>query len=535
MFDPGVRRTVISFFFFVLISFSANAEIKNTTTTSKPGDADGQSQATISVSLEPISVLETLEYRGLRFGTGRREACSYSKEPSVSKYPAFKSERGLYGSVRLGAQSYSRDSGFQYYFAIDESGGTGTGYDALYFDHNRDKDLTNDGKYYMPVNPPAGLSWEYSNLQKQTCFENLEVRIDSGAGVIAVEIIPILRIFDNEYVSMYFVSTELRRGEIRLGEQDFIVFLGDSYFITGRFDSPWTCLNLIPKDGFHNLPHWWGNDVLGAMHEIGGKLYHFWATPNGDRLFSQPYEGPLGVFRAKVGRHKGTIMGSLRSENSAVAIGGNDKGSLLEKIESCELPTGDYLPSMLHIESSRMRIQVSDNYHSDGKSRDRGGREHVYGIKIRPDKPFVLDFAKDPEVMFAYPSKDQRIKLGSELIVKAVLVDPELDIMLRGISYLGAGASEDLSSVDRSLILGLLMFAAMGILAFKAKALRRYKRVLLIGCVVGLAAILAGKIIMCNVIEQLEPESSKFTNIVPKVKVLRSDGTSVTEGTMPFG
>lgn len=534
MFNSGVRITVISLCLCPLISFSANAEIKDITTTSKPADVDAQSQATISVSLEPISVLETLEYRDLRFRSGRREMCGYSKEPSVSKYPAFKSEKPLYGSVRLAGQSYSRDSGFQYYFAIDESGGTGKGYDELYFDCNCDKNLTNDGKHYMLANPPAGLLLENSNLKQQTCFENLEVQIDSGAGVIAVELMPILRVFDNEYASMNFVCTELRRGEIRLGEQDFIVFLGDSYLITGCFDRPWTCLYLLPKENFHYVPYWWGNDQLGAMHEIGGNLYHFRATPNGDRLFARPYEGPFGVFRAKVGRHKGTIMGSLRSENASVAVG-NVKGASLEKTESCELPTGDYLPSMLHIESSRMRIEVSENYHSDGKSRDRCGRENVYGIKIRPDKPFVLNFAKDPEVIFASPSKDQRIKLGSELIVKAVLVDPELDIMLRGIRYLGANVTEDLSSVDRSLILGLSMFAAMGILAVTVKALHRYKRVLLIGCVVGLAAILTGKTIMCNVIEQLEPTSAKFIKVVPTVKVLRSDGTVVTEGAMPFG
>ena len=35
--------------------------------------------------------------------------------------------------------------------------------------------------------------------------------------------------------------------------------------------------------------------------------------------------------------------------------------------------------------------------------------------------------------MFASPAKDQRVKLGEELQVKAVLIDPELDIMIRGL------------------------------------------------------------------------------------------------------
>ena len=68
---------------------------------------------------------------------------------------------------------------------------------------------------------------------------------------------------------------------------------------------------------------------------------------------------------------------------------------------------------------------------SDGKPRERGDRPAVYGITIRKDKPFVLDFSNKPDVMFASPAKDQRVKLGSSLEVKAVLVDSNLDMMIR--------------------------------------------------------------------------------------------------------
>ncbi len=45
----------------------------------------------------------------------------------------------------------------------------------------------------------------------------------------------------------------------------------------------------------------------------------------------------------------------------------------------------------------------------------------------------MLDFAAKPDVMFASPAKDQRLKLGEELQVKAVLVDPVLDFMIRNL------------------------------------------------------------------------------------------------------
>jgi hypothetical protein len=58
-------------------------------------------------------------------------------------------------------------------------------------------------------------------------------------------------------------------------------------------------------------------------------------------------------------------------------------------------------------------------------------RPPVYGIAIRKDKPFVLDFSNQPDVMFTSPTNGERIKLGDTVLVSAVLVDPKLDIMIR--------------------------------------------------------------------------------------------------------
>ena len=55
-------------------------------------------------------------------------------------------------------------------------------------------------------------------------------------------------------------------------------------------------------------------------------------------------------------------------------------------------------------------------------------------MHIRKDKPFVLDFSNKPEVLFASPAKDQAFKPGDEIRVAAVLVDPALDIMIRGLA-----------------------------------------------------------------------------------------------------
>ena len=90
-------------------------------------------------------------------------------------------------------------------------------------------------------------------------------------------------------------------------------------------------------------------------------------------------------------------------------------------------------PTTSRLQFGRLHIAASYNYHSDGKPRERGDRAAVYGITIRKDKPFVLDFSNKPDVMFASPAKDQRVKLGESLEVKAVLVDPKLDMMIRNL------------------------------------------------------------------------------------------------------
>ena len=89
------------------------------------------------------------------------------------------------------------------------------------------------------------------------------------------------------------------------------------------------------------------------------------------------------------------------------------------------------MPAYLTIKFGNLRISVSNNYHADNKPFGHSSDLKVYGIKIRKDKPYVLDFSNDPDVMFASPAKDYGVKLGGELQVKAVLIDPKLDIMIR--------------------------------------------------------------------------------------------------------
>ncbi|MHC4356674.1 MAG: hypothetical protein ACYS0H_28585, partial [Planctomycetota bacterium] len=81
-----------------------------------------------------------------------------------------------------------------------------------------------------------------------------------------------------------------------------------------------------------------------------------------------------------------------------------------------------------------LAIKISNNYHTNAKGQSRGNREVVYGMKVRKDKPYVLDFSNKPMVVFDKPSRSQTsFSRGREIKFAAVMIDPELDIMIRGL------------------------------------------------------------------------------------------------------
>ncbi|UCF14035.1 MAG: hypothetical protein JSW59_11540 [Phycisphaerales bacterium] len=72
----------------------------------------------------------------------------------------------------------------------------------------------------------------------------------------------------------------------------------------------------------------------------------------------------------------------------------------------------------------------------DRKPRDIAARPKVYSVHVGRDDPYIFDFSNQPEFMFALPARDHQVKLGQELVVKAVLTDPELDIMIRDLTVM---------------------------------------------------------------------------------------------------
>ncbi len=383
--------------------------------------------------------VSAFEEGGQDFTRGQSGECRDQPYEQVKGYPRFTSKKPVYGVVRFELNYQQPDSGTPCYFAIDESQGTGKGYDTLYFDVNRDRDLR-DNSIIRPLrNAPAGASLQYGGIKEQVLFEYVSIPFEfGGAGKRPVEIMP--RLLRTSYGQethnqVLFVRTRIFAGPVKIGTREFGARLGNQYVIMGRLDQPHTCLILTPSEG-GSFASWWGGDSLSAAHKVDGVFYTFAASTTGDKLTVRRYAGDLGVFELGPGnRALDTLSfrGAFRGKELSVPAGGEIVSGWPSETNSCQVPVGDYLPACLNVEFGRLKLFLSDNYHSDGKPRERGGKAPVHGIKIRKDKPFVLDFSAKPQVLFASPAKDQRLKRGDTLEVKAVLVDPELDIMIRGL------------------------------------------------------------------------------------------------------
>lgn len=388
--------------------------------------------------LEVVSAFDLPNQIGDYFTRGQYATLQQEPDDQVKAYPDFESNTPLYGSILIGAEPGVADTGVRYHFAIDESRGPDRGYDWLYFDNDCDGDLSDEMSLRPMSNPPNGAMMAQSSNMTQVCFDYLSIKtVPGGDSKHNSEVMPRLLMFSEGPQYLFFVPTQARQGRITIAGRKFDACMGLGPRLTGGFDHPSTILYLLDARNQSPLTSTWaGIEQLMLMRKVGERLYRLSSTPQGDRLFVTPYDGPLGTLEIGAGDRsieKISAQGGLQSEQIAVPFT-CDSGK-----PSCRLPVGDYLPGYTTITYGDLHISLSQNYHSDGKPRDMEDRTWVYGIEIREDKPFVLDFSNEPKVIFALPAKDHRIRRGEELSVEAVLTDPELDVMIRRLSDLKSG------------------------------------------------------------------------------------------------
>jgi hypothetical protein len=377
--------------------------------------------------------------------------CSTEPDKEVKAYPKLKSKHPLYGKVIFDRDIIAgRRKGIELHFVLDESGEAPgkkssdkgpkqSPYDRLFIDVNRNLDLTDDPVLKLMKDPPwqALPPWQ---VKERTAFECMRVDVDfgPGVGVRPFCIFPWLTVLDDgdHPCMMHFVATTARRGRIRVGKHEYDALLAQPCVVSGRFDRPFTKLLLKPVDGKERLANsGFAQGMLISALQVDGQLYTTSATPSGDKLTVQQFRGDFGLFRIGT-RNRDvqpiTFRGSLASESMAIGLSSDEgAGGDEEEVAEYKVPVGDYLPSYLTIRHGHLSISLSESYHSEGAPRDMGRHPRTFFIKIRKDKPFVLNFSSQPKVIFTTPVKDKIFKPGDEIKIAAVLTDPVLDIMIR--------------------------------------------------------------------------------------------------------
>ena len=117
--------------------------------------------AEMEFALEEFSVFDKefrqgqLNYR-LTSGQGADQGVSNEPMEAVKSYPEVASEKAVYGKITFGQYIFDTSDNFARYFVFDESKGTGTGYDKLYFDLDGDLDLSNDAAVGRLAESPKG-------------------------------------------------------------------------------------------------------------------------------------------------------------------------------------------------------------------------------------------------------------------------------------------------------------------------------------------------------------------------------------------
>lgn len=373
--------------------------------------------------LEEISLQDCPEPARTRLQAGlyARE-CGNTPLAGIT-YPKFKSNKPIYGAATFDLSLFDPQAGLRYGWAIDESGGTGTGYDRFYFDLNRDSDLTNDAPVTVMKEPPAGLGQDPATARfgKTILFEKIQVRLDYGPeGVWTQTVIPRLRHLGDigDHSSMSFVAPTARKGKIVVGSEEVEVVLGQSFTISGRYDRPMTSVFLTGQN--ESVP------FVGYWRKVNGAFCKLSPSPAGDKVSVEPYAGQVGTLELNAGA-RGTAVLSL--EGGYVL----SKDSIID-LTTCKgedgkwtIPVGDYRPFNWFLRCGQRRIVLRPD---DPQAGPKTAPPAVFALHVRAGRPCTFALTEKPHVAFRIPGAGYRLKVGDTMNAEAVLLLPRTGAMI---------------------------------------------------------------------------------------------------------
>ena len=268
----------------------------------------------------------------------------------------------------------------------------------------------------------------------------------------------------------------IKKGRITLANRPYKIVLGE------RPKSEFFLYDI--EKGFG--PNWWGSWSLHSYHKIDDKFFEFMLIDGGQKMAARPYKGKIGIIKAgKGGRELENVefKGSVYKQGSISAPIGTTEERWPSPVEECSIPIGDYTANIMDITYDNLSITISNNYHTNAQGQS-SHQNTVYGMQVREDKPYMLDFSNEPMVIFDQPPKSQTsFSRGQEIKFAAVLIDPKLDIMIRGLDDTSVKVDKEYKDPD-------------------------------------------GKVISTMKVDK---------SLDPNVVITRADGEVIAEGVMPFG
>jgi hypothetical protein len=303
--------------------------------------------------------------------------------PGSGSLPSFSSQQPLYVTVPLGGE----DGGAL--VALDESGGTGTGYDRLYADADRDGQLAGEAAVSGRLRRAgAFLSVDFEEVELPAAY----------AGVPARQLVRVrlhgYRLDGGEWCFSYALA-ECRVGEIATPRGPVQVVLADTA-MRAAYDRRCAYRSAVPTGDGAGPQVWLSPDPaapgvpggvrrlsLGAAQLIGGQLYSFEPSAAGDVLVVRRYDGAAG--RARVGGANAHRKALPVTEITLLGSAGR------YELDGCtdQAPTEQPLPQGEYYAITEVRQE------------DREGGEWIFRFRSRD--PFQLAAAAEVQLAVGGP------------------------------------------------------------------------------------------------------------------------------------
>lgn len=392
--------------------------------------AGGTESRAAEFKLEPFSILAydgPLKY-SLRMG---QPVVVENQGPSaeVRDYPPLKSEKAIYGQAVLGGHPFDGSSGEHFHFVIDESGGTGGGYDRLVLDLNKDLDLTNDPVINKDADPPKGLGVN-GFPGSQVVFEAFDVVLnaDDPAQIRTQRVIPQYQGLQERHI-VSFLAPMGRKGRIKIGSQTQDCVLAQNV-IAGGFDSPWIACYLDDRPQ--------GLGILGCWPYVDGTFYIRSVDPAGTTMTVRPYTGPLGSFDmgapAEVSGNLEVGRGWILSQDRII-----DLMNCPKQDGKPQVPVGDYWPIQVALNHQKKKIVLRMASPDPAQKRPKTPAS----FRVREAGPVACRFPRLKDVHFKWAKNQTRFKPGEEVKVEASIGSLAAGLFLAGL--------DDMTKVKRTL------------------------------------------------------------------------------------